>query len=327
MLKKFTGTVIIILIFYLHGCTEYKSYNISEPALNYLNEVLDILESNSIKRKTINWSEFRQDILERAENISSIDSTYPVIRYAIKKLGDNHSRFVEDYSDVLSKSTTEFPYARLLENNVVYIHIPGFHGYPLVARNYAARLYDYIDAYSYKKPSGWIIDLRENFGGNMWPMLAGLEPLLGEDNLGYFIDADDTYTEWFCKNGSSYYNNKIACSINGKPSNIFLHDTKVAVLLDSLTGSSGEAVAISFKGRKNTKFFGKPSRGKSTGNQSFILSNDAMLVLTTSIFADRNKNKYGGKILPDVTIENPQIINKKENDIVILSASKWIKDN
>ena len=104
-------------------------------------------------------------------------------------------------------------------------------------------------------------------------------------------------------------------------------DAKVAVLIDSLTASSGEAVAVSFKGRGNTKFFGKPSCGKSTGNQSFVLSNDAMLVLTTSVFADRNKNKYGGKIQPDVVVENSQIINNKENDIVIITAAEWIKDN
>ena len=35
---------------------------------------------------------------------------------------------------------------------------------------------------------GWIVDLRGNGGGNMWPMLAGIGPILGEGIAGYFID-------------------------------------------------------------------------------------------------------------------------------------------
>src|SRR5690348_5042975 len=37
-------------------------------------------------------------------------------------------------------------------------------------------------------PDGWVVDLRGNVGGNMWPMLAGIGPLLGEnDHLGEFL--------------------------------------------------------------------------------------------------------------------------------------------
>ena len=34
---------------------------------------------------------------------------------------------------------------------------------------------------------GWIVDLRGNFGGNMWPMLLSVEPLIGNGTLGYFV--------------------------------------------------------------------------------------------------------------------------------------------
>jgi len=39
-------------------------------------------------------------------------------------------------------------------------------------------------------PAGWIIDLRGNSGGNMYPMLAGLSSLLGEGVLGYDVYPD-----------------------------------------------------------------------------------------------------------------------------------------
>jgi C-terminal processing protease CtpA/Prc len=324
---KYINVALLILIVIIQGCDTNNSNDIAEAPMNYLNEALDILESNSINRKTINWNRFREDVLEKANNISTIDSTYPIIRYALNKLGDKHSRFIENYSEFMSKNKTKYPYARIINNNIAYINIPEFLGAPLVAENYAGRIYDYINAYSVKNVTGWIIDLRQNYGGNMWPMLAGLSPLLGEDPCGYFIDADNNFTKWHCKNGSSYHNEKKAASININPTELSLADSKVAVLIDSLTASSGEAIAVSFKGRKNCRLFGEPTLGLSSGNQTFKLSNGATLVLTVSIFADRNKNKYGNRVQPDEVLENPQIIDIKSNDNVIVAAAEWLNNN
>ena len=44
--------------------------------------------------------------------------------------------------------------------------------------------------------AGWIVDLRGNTGGNMWPMLAGFGPVLGEGTAGFFIDPDGVGVPW-----------------------------------------------------------------------------------------------------------------------------------
>jgi hypothetical protein len=41
---------------------------------------------------------------------------------------------------------------------------------------------------------------------------------------------------------------------------------KVAVLIDRRTGSSGEAIAIAFRGRPETRFFGDHTEGASIAN-------------------------------------------------------------
>jgi C-terminal processing protease CtpA/Prc len=117
------------------------------------------------------------------------------------------------------------------------------------------------------------------------------------------------------------------CSIVGEPSNLSISDDIVAVLIGHITISSGEAVAVSFKGRANTKFFGNLTNGKSTGNRLFRLSNNAAISLTTTIMADRNKKMYGKDIKPDVYLRNPHMIKKEENDTTIISAMNWIKFN
>ena len=48
---------------------------------------------------------------------------------------------------------------------------------------------------------GWIIDLRGNGGGNMYPMLAGLKPFLGDTVLGAFVGPDKTRANWVAGRG------------------------------------------------------------------------------------------------------------------------------
>ena len=52
------------------------------------------------------------------------------------------------------------------------------------ATDYAKTLQDSIRARDRVGLIGWIVDLRGNSGGNMWPMLAGVGPVLGEGVAG-----------------------------------------------------------------------------------------------------------------------------------------------
>ena len=54
--------------------------------------------------------------------------------------------------------------------------------------------------------------------------------------------------------------------------------------------------------------------GVTTGNSIYDMNDGAKIVLTTSIFADRTKEKYGKKIKPDVYSSNPK-----------LSAIEWLE--
>lgn len=89
----------------------------------------------------------------------------------------------------------------------------------------------------------------------------------------------------------------------------------VAFLTDNVTASPREAVAIAFKGRDKTKSFGTPTFGVSTGNRVHILSDGSRINLTESLFADRNKIKYGNSVYPDM---------KCDDNKTLEEAIKWI---
>ncbi len=62
-------------------------------------------------------------------------------------------------------------------------------------------------------------------------------------------------------------------------------------------------MAVAFRGRPNTRSFGQPTGGASSGNQGFRLSDGAAVALTVSLFADRDGRVYGGRIEPDTLVE------------------------
>lgn len=184
--------------------------------------------------------------------------------------------------------------------------------------------------------NGWIVDLRGNTGGNMYPMIAGLGPLIGEGILGYFIDRKGGTEYW------SYINGSVICKYLEKDNdkrieNIAHHNknktiihiidyykvknsnARIAVLIGNQTSSSGEMTTISFIGKNNVKLFGQTTGGYTTGNVSFILSDSSGIALAASISADRNMKKYNGGIIPDVIVDNYY----SEN--CVNAAIKWLK--
>ena len=52
---------------------------------------------------------------------------------------------------------------------------------------YAEALQDAIRQADRPGLAGWIVDLRPDGGGNMWPMIAGVGPILGEGMIGHII--------------------------------------------------------------------------------------------------------------------------------------------
>jgi carboxyl-terminal processing protease len=94
----------------------------------------------------------------------------------------------------------------------------------------------------------------------------------------------------------------------------------IAVLIDSLTASSGEMTAISFIGLRNVRTFGQPSAGYTSANGTYRLSNGAILQLANAYAADRKKNTYKERIYPNVHIGE----NTKTADDTLEAAMEWV---
>lgn len=163
----------------------------------------------------------------------------------------------------------------------------------------------------------WIIDLRNNKGGNCWPMIAGIGPLIGEGVSGYFVRNGEMVPIRYEK-GEAFQGKYSRCKSNFSHS-LKTTDPKIAVLINNNTSSSGEIVALAFKGKSNTVFWGESTAGYTTANATYTLSDKSMLVLTVCKEADRTGKICNGRIYPD-----QYIAPAADTDLAKKAAILWL---
>jgi len=322
----------VLLLFTLSGCdssgtTEPEAGSrLSQVARAYLEQALDIMEAHSINRYKIEWVGFRASVLEYAGSAETTADTYPAIRFALDGLGDGHSFFLAPsgalQSPESSVAATASPSSKLLDGRVGYLTVPAFSGSGASADLLANSYHRLVEAVDTLGVCAWVVDARSNQGGNMWPMLAGIGPILGEGTAGYFVDPDSVWSVWAVEGGAATLNG-VTVSSSSYPYTPEDGDRPVALLVDSFTASSGEAVAVAFQGRPATRTFGLPTRGLSTANRGFSLSDGALLVLTVSTMADRLRRIYGGALQPDQLVDGI-ITGFPGSDAALGAALDWL---
>lgn len=270
----------------------------------YLNQVIDIMRANAVTRNQVNWTNLESEVNQLASGIETISQSYPAITRALELINTNHS-FLNSPGGGLITYPSNLTCRQVLEmdvpgdSSIGYIRVDAVTSVDSQeAQQIATDIQTRIAESDSPEVTKWIVDLRNNQGGNMWPMIAGLGPLFDNDLLGHFIDPDELTSSWGYRNGSSILNDRAVVTVNN-PYTLHNPLPKIAVLVSNRTASSGEATLIAFKKQLNTRLFGTDSCGLSTANTPFTLSDRSTLFLTTAVMADREQEKYGDKVLVD----------------------------
>jgi C-terminal processing protease CtpA/Prc len=157
----------------------------------------------------------------------------------------------------------------------------------------------------------------------MWPMLAVVGPILGDGDVGSFVDADGKKTVWSIEKGSPRLDGESTGWGTSPP--VGGGSAPVAVLTSRSTASSGEAVTVTFRGRPDTRSFGEDTTGVPTGNAQHRLSDGAILNLTEVMDADRTGRAYDSPIPPDQpVVDNPG--RGESRDPVLETATQWLSE-
>ncbi|URZ87077.1 S41 family peptidase [Floricoccus penangensis] len=238
------------------------------------------------------WKEAKENAKKELKGVKSYDDTQPILEKAIKVAGGKHSFF--DTTTGLESSKVTFPTSKT-ENNTLIITIPEFISPDKKEHaKYSNVIREAIENNEYNSV---ILDFRNNIGGNMWPMIDGLSPLLPNKKLLSFISrkgAEENLT--LSKN--SITNGREVQKISESKKIV---DKPIAILINDHTASSGEIVSLCFKSLKNVKYYGGDSAAYTTSNMLYPLFDGRLMFLTTQKIKDDTGHIYENTpIEPDV---------------------------
>ncbi len=165
----------------------------------------------------------------------------------------------------------------------------------------------------------WIIDLRNNTGGNCWPMIAGMGPLLGEGTCGYFVKPERS-TSIRYQHGKAWHGNTVMCQVSSPFTLMDNQKRNIVVLTGSRTSSAGEILALAFRGMNNVRFMGEATAGLTTGNAPYMMMDGSMLILSVCREADRKGVIVEGKLQPD-----DRIAPSTSEDAARIAAVMWLQ--
>lgn len=252
----------------------------------------------------------RKNRLTEIRNDISIKNTYkeiyPLLKQALEIKGGKHSSLITPAEVREEASQYKAPTSRV-KNDILYVHLPEFSGSSSQGKRYANTLYHKLTSKTYK---GIIIDLRNNLGGDIGPMLAGVSPVVPNGKLFEIVNSANKSTSVTFQGSVT---NNMGTKIDlGKVKKIT--GIPVAVILNRWTASSGELTALALENNPNVKTFGGNSAGYTSINDTYTMYNDAQVNITAEKIKKNNGQVlFNNKIKPEVQTNRP-----------IVQANNWL---
>jgi len=249
-----------------------------------INKLIRTIEKYGIPEKVKKWNKPRLRY-----DFKNYDDFHSFI-FDLAKSYDKHTFIIdsEKEAEYMEKNKREVkndrkqPIIKILKDGILYIKF--FHYYNNYTgdwkkniENWVSKAKPKIDKALEKNLNGIVIDLSEHHGGNMWPAVRSLGNIYGETTLLRFTSEKDWINMGKEKEkGGKFISDKLKFK---KP---------IAVIVSEDTASSGEIIAATFKGRKNSFFIGdktNKSGGFLSANQGFYIDKkeNLELILTISL--------------------------------------------
>jgi carboxyl-terminal processing protease len=284
-----------------------NSQSPSKKARKYLAKVFDLVESNYYYIDSIDINSLKAKCYALISNAQTQKDTYPAIDTLLRNLFDPHHIFLKpaQFSKITYFDPLKFSTVELIDSSVGYIKIPSLIGHYNEWQWWSDSLQTLMTKIQNPDIKGWVIDLRGNKGGDFTPIITSIYPFFGDTTVFTLKDRSNNLKTY--KYSSGFFANesgtKITKLLPYKKGLVNAKKCPVAVLIDNKSASSAEMVAIAFKGRAKTTFFGEPTAGLTIFTDGFTLSDKAYITVAIGKFYDTKGISYEHSINPDVFIK------------------------
>jgi len=327
----------ITVVFHAQKQVNFKNDSVKQ----YIDKTLLLIHNNALNKDKIDWNFLKTEVYNKTKDADNIQAALSVYAYLFEKIEDHHGwlsyknknyRWIKKTkridNEIVKNAVKKYGKVKavLINKNIGYIRIPGNNDFSTKKMDsIAANIVDEIDKINSGKIKGWIIDLRLNTGGNMYPMIAGISDLIGDnEKIGGFVTSDKkSEGEWILKNGNIYIDDNQV--LNRRKLKIpVTKQLPVTVLISGYTASSGEMTAVSLIGRKKSKMFGEDSAGYTTTNEGFKVDANSGLNLAVGYVVDRTGKLYIENVKPDIEIIGGDNFEDLNKDKKIRASIQWI---
>ncbi len=348
------------------GMAEAEAVHAAMPAAlrTVFDSVFADMAQYHLYRQDVDWTLLRKDALNAlaGRTLDSVQHLAPALQLAIDRLRDHHARFMFSQQPIAyfqnwanGRSTDARPrdpnharaigyaeyqhLARLLPDGVAYLRIGTVSPYidPQAVAEHIRHLMDSVHALqdqsvAAQAPLRWIVDLRYNGGGNIFPMATAAAPLFARGAFGQTVDAQGQ------RIGTWRINEKGFERDGYQPARLPhaegpLNQAWVACLVGRYTVSSGEILALGFAGRAHTRLFGEASGGYTTETNWAPYRGGLLASYAISHYAGTDGTVYHQDIPVDVALLEPEGGFPYHNgtpealraDPVVQAALSWLK--
>lgn len=316
-------------------------------------EALQAVRPVAMNRERVDWVAVERQARELAGPAKDTIDLLPAYHLIVWSLGDNHSlilptdaqvdewirrngrdRYLPDtprrrasFSEYrrrpVSGRSLTLPNGRAARAVVV----PAYEGDD--ASNVFAQ--SITDALGSSQACGYVVDLRGNTGGNMFPMITGLWPLLGEGFSFPGVSGPGLDDGRISVEGGRLLgyeqpgaHGEVINELTSWSQDRSVAGLPVAVLIDQVVGSSGEGVAIALKSRARTRFFGERTYGIASANTILTLSDGISMAVTVAYLKDSQGRTYPDGIPPDAPVPTGPGDRADPDDAVVEAAKVWL---
>lgn len=263
----------------------------------YVRHCIRLMDKNALYAEGEAWETMKEQTLEKASQITTLEEAHALVSEAVGVAGGKHSILKPPVEERENATEEKVPEVSLREDGIIVVKLPAHSGITVSDSLYAFTVFDFLAAH--REAKGVVIDLQDNVGGNMYPMLAAVSPLIPD---GIFIrfkgrKSNSPVTIEYVEKQAGISEDKAFKLPASLP---------IAILTNEWTGSSGEATLLAFRGLENVRTFGTPTAGYASSNIPYLLSDGYTLVLTIGQDVARTGEVFcDDPIAPDIETETP----------------------
>lgn len=335
MIKSFL--FITFIFFYTFSFSQTLK---NDSIRSFVETSIKLIRSNAVDTSNVELIESK--LYDKAKDLNFVSDLVPLYTEVFELLNDHHGGLkykgktygwnkhaASAKAYLKSKLKTEKTVvSQLIDKKTAYIRIPGNDDFGFKKVDSIANdITTHINKVNSAKIKGWIIDLRVNIGGNMYPILLGLKEFIGSDNIvfgGFRNSKGESSGKWEIKDGKMLIDG-IELDSKTQLKIPLKKDIPIVILTSCYTASAGEMTAISLIGRKNTYIVGEPTADYTTAVQGFRINKDAGINLSTDYVVDRNLKIYTSNIQPDIEVLQGDNFEDPKKDKKIMKAMQLLK--